>query len=152
VSLIEVEEYAMQGFMIAAVIIMIVLGLLVVIQMIAITALLLMMKTLAQEIREQVEPVAAQVRMLMQTVNELAKTLQGKTEHIAETTAGTTDVVADRVKKTTLLLQRLLVSPLISGAATTEGIVRGVKAWRQERHRRHAPPTTAGESATPPNE
>jgi hypothetical protein len=124
------------GIVIAAVVTIIVLGVLVVIQMIAITALLFVIKNLAQEIRERVEPLVVKVNDLLLTANEVAQTVQGKTEHIAEKTAHTADVVTDRVEKTSGLLQGLLSSPIIRGAATATGMSRGYQAWREARQKR----------------
>lgn len=125
------------GFAITAIVIMIVLGLIVVIQMIAITALLLVLKNIAQEIRERVDPLLAKVNSLLITANDMAQTVQGKTEHIADRATQTSDVVATGIERTTHLLQRVIAAPIIGGSAFSAGVARGLQAWRSAR-RRHA--------------
>lgn len=128
----------MNGFEITAVSIIIVLGIIVIIQMIAITALLFVLKNLAQQIREHIDPLLTKANTLLITVNDIAQTVQGKTERISETTAHTAEVVADRVQKTSGLLQRLIAAPLIAGAAAGRGMISGVQAWRTMRHVRRS--------------
>ncbi len=134
---------------IAAVIAIVVIGLIVVVQMIAITALLFVVKNLAEEIRERIDPLISKTNSLLLTANEIAQSVQGKTEHIAEKTAHTTDVLTDRVEKLSGLLQILIASPIIHGAAFMEGISRGFSVWHGLRKRRkHRPDADEGVDET----
>ncbi len=100
------------------------------------TALLLVLKTLLQEIRERVDPLIAKANTLLSTANEMAQTVQERTEHIAERTSDTTDVISNRMEKTTGLVQRAVANPIIGGLAAVDGIRRGYHTWRVLRKQR----------------
>jgi hypothetical protein len=141
---------------VAAVIAIVVIGIIAVVQMIAIAALLFVIKNLAEALRERVDPLISKVNTLLVTVNEVAQTVQGKTEHIAEKTAHTTDVVTDRVEKMSGFMQGVFAAPVIKGTAMMEGVARGFRVWRGLRKQRHTERANVGTdetvvfSATPP--
>lgn len=111
-------------------------GVLLVLELFALTVLILAIKNLVQELREHADPLISKANSLMVTANEVAGTVQGQTEHIAETTAHTTDVVANRVERTSRLLQNVVTSPIIASSAAMAGVRRGLAVWRAVRDRR----------------
>jgi uncharacterized protein YoxC len=121
---------------VTAVIVIIVIGLIAVVQMIAIAALLFVIKNLAEEIRERVDPLISKVNSLLVTANEIAQNVQGKTEHITDKAAQTTDVLSNRVEKLSGFMQGVVTAPVIKGSAMMEGVVRGFRVWRGLRKRR----------------
>ncbi len=126
----------MNGLGIAAVIVVVVLGIIVMIQMVLLTALLIVIKNLAQEIRERLDPLLDKTNALLITANEIGQTVQTNTENIAERAARTTDVVADHVEKTSALFQRIIAAPLFGGAALSSGLREAMHAWRMARVQR----------------
>ena len=135
----------MNGLGIAAIIVVVVLGLIVVIQMVLVTALLIVIKNLAQEIRERIDPLIDKTNALLITANEIGQTVQGKTESIGTQSVKTTEVVAGHVEKIAALLQYIVAAPLIGGAAWSSGVSQAVATWRQARARRRTPPSESSE-------
>jgi len=116
----------------------ILIGIVVMVELVAMTVLLLVLKNLLQEIRERVDPLIAKANVLLATANEMAQTLQERSEHIAERTAETNDIISNRMEKTTGLIQHVVADPIIGGIATIEGLRRGYTTWRVLRQLRRA--------------
>lgn len=114
----------------AAIIVLIVIGALLAAELVALTALLIVVQDLVRNIRERMDPLLEKAEALADTLNGMAQTVQSRTEHIAETTANASAAVADRVKRTSSVLQRMLLCPLISSAAAAQGVGSAVTAWR----------------------
>lgn len=139
------------GIAIAAVIAIVVIGLIVVVQMIALAALFFILKNLAEEMRERLDPLIARTNALLITLTEMTQSMQGKAEHIADTTAHTTDLLADRIDRLSGLLQRMVGLPIIGAAAMMEGVASGIGAWRGlRRRRRRGTPVPAERPEQPP--
>ena len=142
-------------FLIAVLIMIFIVGVVVVVELFILTALLIEVKRLAGDMRENVSPVIDKVSMLVEMVTSTMQTVQSSTEHIATTTAHTSDIVTNRVERTSDLVQQVVAAPFIGGMSLAHGIVDGVRAWQSQRRRRshHHPPSTAsaaGEDRTPP--
>ena len=127
------------NFVTATMICIIVLGFLVLIQMVAMTVLLLAMKNLTQEINEQLNPLISKVNSLLTIFNGMAQNVQEKTEHIVDKTAQTNDEVQNRIMSIAELLQQITASPMIQGAAAIAGLTKGVSTWRMKRQQRKEP-------------
>lgn len=127
------------NFVTATMICIIVLGFLVLIQMVAMTVLLLAMKNLTQEINEQLNPLISKVNSLLTILNGMVQNVQEKTEHIVDKTAQTNDEVQNRIVSIAELLQQLTASPMIQGAAAIAGLAKGVSTWRMKRQQRKEP-------------
>ncbi|HOF89206.1 MAG TPA: hypothetical protein PLZ36_14050 [Armatimonadota bacterium] len=116
-----------------AVVSIIVLGVVVLVELLVVTALLYLLRNLIAEARERMEPLLDKAEALLETARVTAQDVKQKAEHIGEKTAHTTDVVGDRVEKVSAVIHRLVAAPLVQGAAIGEGVRRGVREWRRSR-------------------
>ena len=121
---------------ITASIVMIVLGIIVVIQMVLITALLVVLRNLVQEIRERADPMLTKATILLETANDIGVNLQQRSEQVSGRVADTTDVVGGSIEKISRLAQLAVAAPVIGGAAMTEGLLSSIRVWRAARMRR----------------
>lgn len=135
----------------AAVITIVIIGVVLIVQMFFMTAMLLSIRNLTQELRENIDPILARTNSLVATATETVELLQKRTGHIADQAAHTSDVVSDRVEKTTDLVQKIISVPLIGGFAGIAGLFRGLQTWQTLRaQRRHAAPTAEPEMPITP--
>jgi|GEM_PF-1901175 len=126
----------MTALNVAAVISMIVLGVVAVVLLVAVAILLTAVKNLIMEIREHIGPLATKANSLLITANEMAEKVHDRTENIADQAAHTTTVVGHGVESTSRLLQRIIAVPIIRGSATAAGFRHGLLLWKTLRRAR----------------
>jgi len=137
----SLKELDMTALNIAAIISIIVIGVVAVVLLFAVAMLLMAVKNLTMEIREHIGPLATKANSLLITANEMAEKVQDRTDNIADQAAHTTTVVGHGVESTSWLLQRLIAAPIIRGSATAAGFRRGIMLWktlRRVRKQQHA--------------
>lgn len=128
---------AMPGWLsVSAVIMMVLVGLIVVLELVAVTALLMVIKQLIEQLREHLDPLATKLNSLLMTANEVAETVQEKTERIAGKAEHTAGTVTDNVEKTSNFFTKVITSPVIGVVAAGEGLRRGLLTWRALRTER----------------
>lgn len=121
---------------IIAAIAIIVIGLVVIVELIVATLLLMVVRNLALQVQEHLDPLASKANTLLITANEMAEKLQDRTEDIADRAAHTTSVVSSGVETTSRLMQRIVATPIIRGSAAVAGFRRGIHIWRTLRRAR----------------
>ena len=126
----------------AAVVSIIVLGIVVLVELAVMTSLLMVLRNLIGEARERLEPLLDKAEDVLDAARSTAQDVQSKAGHISEKTAQTTDAVSDRVEKVSEVIHRLVAAPLVHGAAIGEGVRRGMQALRRKRARGHMPVET----------
>jgi hypothetical protein len=123
----------METLLIVAISVLVLVGLVLVGELMAITFLLLTVRGLVARLVTEVSPVATQTRSLLSTLTDTVRTLKTRTSHIAERTAQVTDTVSERVDRTSWLVQQVVSAPLIALLALGRGLQRGARTLRAHR-------------------
>lgn len=120
----------MTAFTVAAIVAVIVIGLLLVIELLAAIMILLKVRGMAQEIRDRVDPLISDSRRLLHTVNDVADHVKQHTEKVGDSVSSLTEHLAERVDRTSESVQqaagaavrRVAASPLLSAFALFAGL------------------------------
>ena len=126
----------MTGFEIAAIVVVIFIGALLVIELFVMTALLMAMKNQVEKFSEDIAPLVAKAEELLDTVNEVATDVQQKSARVAETTAHTAETVSEGIASTSRIAQKVVTTPIISGMALFSGVERAIAFWKNAHTRR----------------
>jgi uncharacterized protein YoxC len=132
------------ALVVAAVVFIILIGLILIVELFAVLALLLTTRRMLEELHVQLHPLATQTQQLLKTAAEMAQTFQENTEHIATRTVQASDSVNDGIDRISRLAQKVVATPIFYGLGAFAGLRQGVAAWRTRR----ATPETP---APPPN-
>lgn len=124
------------GIVVVAVVGIIIIGVLLVVELFVVTALLLSLLKLVQQLHEQVDPLIAKAESLLATANAMAEKVQGKTEQIADRAAQTNDLLGFGMEHASRLVQRTIAGPLIRGVSLLAGLRAGLASWRRQREKR----------------
>ena len=128
----------MSGSEIVVVTVVALVGVVLVVELVVITALLLKVKDALHELREQVRPVIADAAIVAATARDVATTVGQHAGQVAAVTAGTAYAINGRVQKVSGLLFRIVSVPLVGVAAAAEGGAAGLAAWMAARAARRA--------------
>lgn len=137
-AMVETWEARMETWLgTAAVVAVIVIGLLLVIQLVIMSVLILAITRLVQEARERMDPLVTKVDHLLAVVGATAEHAQGKANTAIDATSKATTTVAGGVEKTGRLAQRVVAWPIVAVLAASDGLKTGYQTWRDARRRRH---------------
>ena len=126
----------MLGFEIAAIVVIILIGALLVIELYVMTSLLMSLKNQIDKIQDDVAPLLGKAEDLLDTVNEVALDVQQKSARVSETTANTAETVSEGIASTSRIAQKVVTTPIISGMALLSGVERALEFWKNAHARR----------------
>jgi predicted PurR-regulated permease PerM len=124
----------------AAVITVVLIGLLLVIQLVIMSVLILTITRLLQEVRERIDPLISKADQVLAVVSATAEHAQSKVNTAVDATSKATVSVAGGVEKTTRVAQRVVLWPFVTVLAAADGLRSGVRTWRDARRKCHTPP------------
>lgn len=138
----------MNAFITASIIAMLIIGVIVIAELIAVTVLLLSLRRLVQEVAKRVDPVLRKTSHLLSDAEDMTKKVRHATDRISARAEQVSDRVAERVDRTTGLMQQVVSWPIIGTLAMVAGVRRGVRTWRMIRRGRKDHRQPAAEPAT----
>lgn len=104
----------MTAFTVASIIAVVIIGLVLVAELVAVTILLLRARDLVQKVRDRVDPVVNESTLLLHKANDVAGTVKDGTQRVTSSVAGLTERmsgvtsnVVNRVDRTTAQMQRV---------------------------------------------
>jgi len=138
----------MTALSVAAIIAIIIIGVLVIAELIAISVLLSRATKLMQQVRDRLDPVVGESTQVLHKVNDIAETVKKDTRKVADSVTGVTehvatlvDTVSNRVDRTTETVQsvtaqaskQLTSPPVLTALALFAGLQLGSSARRAPR-------------------
>ncbi len=121
----------MLAFEITAIVVLILIGILLVIELFAMTALLLSIKNMSDKIQEDIVPLLEKGGQLLDTMNKVAEDVQRKSERVTETTAHTAETISEGLADTSRIAQKVVTTPIFSGMALFTGVKRAFAIWKK---------------------